>query len=92
MAEERYHIQRKQSQIELQRRKSMKELKKGNSMTEMDTPPMEVNGDTTKRDDGDEIVKLKGFALFKSRLFGLIMKRIICTWRRWVLFLLIVSP
>ena len=37
------------------------------------------------------IQKLKGHRLFRSRIQGLLTKRIICTWRRWALFLLIVS-
>ena len=54
----------------------------------------EINGPSTNnpidsQSDGTE--KLKGFQLFKSRILGLLMKRIICTWRRCILFLLIVS-
>ena len=74
----------------------MKQLRRENSKgVEKETQKFdEINGASTNhpigsQSDGGE--KLKGFQLFKSRIVGLLMKRIICTWRRWVLFLLIVS-
>jgi hypothetical protein len=72
----------------------MKQLGRGNSK-EVETQKFdEINGTSTNhpvdsQSDGAE--KLKGFQLFKSRILGLLWKRIICTWRRWILFLLIVS-
>ena len=74
----------------------MKQLQRGNSKgVETETQKFdEINGNSTNnpivsQSDGD--AKLKGFQLFKSRILGLLVKRIICTWRRWILFLLIVS-
>ena len=95
MAEQRYQFQRQQSQLEIKRRKSMKQLRRGNSGTDVvEAQNFEVNGDSNDvlsdhKAGGQE--KLKGISLFQSRIQGLIMKRIICTWRRWILFLLIVS-
>ena len=96
MAEQRYQFQRQQSQAELKRRKSMKQLRRGNSgnTDAVEAQNFEINGDSkdilsSHKAGGQE--KLKGVSLFQSRILGLIMKRIICTWRRWVLFLLIVS-
>ena len=95
MAEQRYQLQRKQSQIEFQRRKSMKQLRRGNSKQDaVEAHNLELNGDSKDvfsdhKAGGQE--KLKGISLFQSRILGLLMKRIICTKRRWILFLLIVS-
>ena len=95
MAEQRYQLQRKQSQIEFQRRKSMKQLRRGNSKQDaVEAQNFEINGDSKDvfsdhKAGGQE--KLKGISLFQSRILGLLMKRIICTKRRWILFLLIVS-
>ena len=95
MAEQRYQLQRQQSQKELQRRKSMKQLRRGNSKQDtVEAQNFEINGDSKDvfsdhKAGGQE--KLKGISLFQSRILGLLMKRIICTKRRWILFLLIVS-
>ena len=95
MAEDRYQVQRRQSHMELQRRKSMKELRRGNShQNAIEAQTFDINGDskdmlTDQKAGGQE--KLKGLSLLQSRITGLMMKRIICTKRRWVLFLLIVS-
>ena len=94
-AEKRYQFQRQQSQRELQRRKSMKELRRGNSNPgAIEAQVFDINGDSknmiSDSKAGDQ-EKLKGFSLLQSRIFGLMIKRIICTKRRWVLFTLIVS-
>ena len=95
MAEQRYQLQRKQSQIDLQRRKSMKQLRRGNSQQDaVEAQNFEINGDSKdvfSDHKAGEQEKLKGISLFQSRILGLLMKRIICTKRRWILFLLIVS-
>ena len=95
MAEDRYQVQRRQSHMELQRRKSMKELRRGNShQNAIEAQTFDINETskdmlTDQKAGGQE--KLKGLSLLQSRTTGLMMKRIICTKRRWVLFLLIVS-
>ena len=95
MAEDRYQVQRRQSHMELQRRKSMKSLRRGNSnQNVIEAQTFDINEDskdmlTDQKAGGQE--KLKGLSLLQSRITGLMMKRIICTKRRWVLFLLIVS-
>ena len=95
MAEDRYQVQRRQSHMELQRRKSMKSLRRGNSNQNIiEAQTFDINEDskdmlTDQKAGGQE--KLKGLSLLQSRITGLMMKRIICTKRRWVLFLLIVS-
>ena len=95
MAEDRYQVQRRQSHMELQRRKSMKELRRGNShQNAIEAQTFDINETskdmlTDQKAGGQE--KLKGLSLLQSRITGLMVKRIICTKRRWVLFLLIVS-
>ena len=72
----------------------MKQLQRGNSKgVETETQKFdEINGNSSQiASQSDGAAKLKGFQLFKSRILGLLVKRIICTWRRWILFLLIVS-
>ena len=61
----------------------------------MENNTFEENGENMNNHDahqGNGIRRLKGFQLFRSRILGLLTKRIICTQRRWILFLLIVSP
>ena len=95
LAEERYSLHRQQSRIELQRQKSIKELGKGSSDMGIEAKTFKIkNGGSVDHHEErmDEDTKtLKGLQLFQSRVLGLLIKRMICTYRRWILFLLIVS-
>ena len=95
LAEERYSLHRQQSRIELQRQKSTKELGNGSSDLGIEAKTFEIkNGGSLDHHEehmDEDTKKLKGLQLFQSRVLGLLMKRMICTYRRWILFLLIVS-
>ena len=95
LAEERHSLHRQKSRIEMQRQKSIKELGKDGSDlgTEAKTFKIKNGGsvDHHEEDVDEDTKKLKGLQLFQSRVLGLLMKRMICTYRRWILFFLIVS-
>ena len=94
MAEERYSLHRQQSRIELQRQKSGKELGDPRNLgIEAKTFKIKNGGSVDHHEErvDEDTKKLKGLQLFQSRVLGLFMKRMICTYRRWILFLLIVS-
>ena len=100
LAEERYSLHRQQSRVELQRQKSNKESRKSRSELEIQAKPSKTkNGSVSdeelmKHDEehlDEDTKKLQGLQLFQIRALGLLAKRMICTYRRWILFLLIVS-
>ena len=94
MAEERYQFQRQQSQIECQRKKSIERPSRRdsghNSIEAQNSYADEasLNKFSDYKARGQE--KLKGLPLLRSRIIGLLIKRVIYTSRRWSLFLIVV--
>ena len=94
MAEERYQLKRQQSQIEFQRIKSIERQSRRNSdPTSIEAQPSYTDGASLNtfsdhKAGGHE--KLKGLSLLRSRIIGLLTKKVIYTLRKWPLFLLIV--
>ena len=94
LAEERYSLHRQQSRVELQRQKSNKESRKSRSELEIQAKPSKTKNGSVAHDEDhldEDTKKLQGLQLFQIRALGLLAKRMICTYRRWILFLLIVS-
>ena len=94
LAEERYSLHRQQSRVELQRQKSTKESRKSSSELEIQAKISKTKNGSVVHDEehlDEDTKKLQGLQLFQSQVLGLLVKRMICTYRRWILFLLIVS-
>ena len=94
LAEERYSLHRQQSRVELHRQKSNKESRKSSSELEIQAKTSKSKNGSVAHDEehlDDDTKKLQGLQLFQIRALGLLAKRMICTYRRWILFLLIVS-
>ena len=97
MAEERHHIQRKQSQLDFKRRISMVNITTATNPA-VGPSPLDINetriskGNIQYNEEGHENQrKLEGLPLLKNRVKALLMKKIISTWRRRASFLLVSS-
>ena len=87
-------MHRQQSRVELQRQKSTKESRKSSSELEIKAKTSKTKNGSVAHDEehiDEDTKKLQGLQLFQSHVLGLLVKRMICTYRRWILFLLIVS-
>ena len=86
-------MHRQQSRVELQRQKSNKESRKSSSELQIQAKTSKIKNGSVAHDEehlDEDTKKLQGSQLFQSRALGLLVKRMICTYRRWILFLLIV--